>query len=385
MVAARGGYGRLDRRLRGWHPWLRGWHVLVTVVLGLVGVAVVLVVIFQPVRTVCRGPAHLAATPAAQPVGVEAARRFAEQFAPIFVFSRRETFFPIPPERFVQLSDLYRVEGRQSPMREEHYGTNRTTLPTKPCGTNCRQYLDIRNAPRKRYHPARPYRLLQQTKLADAPAVVGYRVLRYDTRPTALSVQYWLLSLFNSLVGDFHEGDLEEVTVHAQADGHVEDVFYSEHVAGTVRTWGTGVEAQGARAVAYVARGSHANYFTTGVKRTVAHCPARHGEEDVVCDDFGGVAADHADGCGEAWTWAGAGGVEAPRSWGSCGRSGREARRVVRYELRLWVGHPVEWGAPKKSFGRKPGWVDDPSMRGQLWTNALAKIRRNACYAIDED
>jgi hypothetical protein len=382
-VAARERYARLDQRLRQRHQRLRAWHLLGSIALAVAGGVVVVVVVafdvFRPGKTVCRGPEHVAATPAAHPVVGIAARGLAERFAPIFVFSGGERFFPIPPERFVTLSDLYRRQRGHAAVLE-----GRAKLPTTACGKDCHQYLDLRNGRVPRHDKARPYRVLQQTKLAHVPAVVGYRVLRYGANPAEFTTQYWLLSLFNSLFGDFHEGDLEEVTVHTQAGGQVRDVFYSEHVAGTVRQWGRGVEAQGARAVAYVAIGSHANYFTTGVQRTLAHCPARHGEEDVICDDLGGVAGDHADGCGEIWTWDGAGKVAAPRSWASCGIVGR-GPRVVRYELQPWAGHPVDWGAPKKNIKRKIDWVGDPSTRGQLWTNALAKIRRDACYAIDEE
>ena len=384
MVAARERYARLDRRLRQKHHRLRAWHLLGSIGLVLTGLLVLGVVVlyplFRPGKSVCRGPEHVAATPAAHPVLGVAARNLAERFAPIFVFSRKERFLPIPPQRFVALSDLYRKQPGLAAVFE-----GRAKLPKTACGEGCHQYLDLRNGRSPRHDRARPYRMLQRTKLAHAPAVVGYRVLRYDAKPSEFTAQYWLLSLFNSLFGDFHEGDLEEVTVHTEAGGRVRDVFYSEHVAGTVRRWGEGVEAQGKRAVAYVAIGSHANYFTTGVKRTLAHCPPRRGEEDVTCDDFGGIAGDHADGCGEVWTWDGAGGIAAPRSWASCGTSGRGARHVVRYALRPWADHPVYWGAPKKNIKRKTDWVGDPSTRGQLWTNALAKIRRDACYSVGEE
>lgn len=254
------------------------------------------------------------------------------------------------------------------------------------CGMGCHEYLDIRNGPSPHRDRARPYRMIQEDKLNHVPPVISYRVLGYKARAghtPQFTVQYWLLYLWNSLTGDFHEGDLEEVTIHTQNELRPQEAFFSEHVAGTVRPWGPRLETRSRRVVTYVATGSHANYFSTGVERTIVHCPKRRGEEDVACDEFGGIAGDYADGCGNVWLWKHAGAVEPPDSTVPCREAGFVAPRFIRYDLRPWHGHAVDWGAPKTNYTLGTDWVPDPSIRVLLWTDAVGEMRRDACYTLE--
>jgi hypothetical protein len=96
-------------------------------------------------------------------------------------------------------------------------------------------------------------------------AVYG-RVVRTETR---VVLQYWLFYYDNPLllpspVGTFfqsHEGDWEVVNVILDANEEPLEAAYSQHCSGQRRAW-AGVELrESTHPVAYVALGSHANYF----------------------------------------------------------------------------------------------------------------------------
>ena len=91
----------------------------------------------------------------------------------------------------------------------------------------------------------------------------------------AIVLQYWLFYYDNPLllpttpVGTFwqsHEGDWELVNVVLDADEHPQQAAYSQHCSGQRKAWDS-VEkspAGSTHPVAYVALGSHANYFAPG-------------------------------------------------------------------------------------------------------------------------
>jgi hypothetical protein len=100
-------------------------------------------------------------------------------------------------------------------------------------------------------------------------AVYG-RVVRTETR---IVLQYWLFYYDNPLIlpatpfGTFwqsHEGDWELVNVILDPGGEPLEAAYSQHCSGQRRSW-EDVEIQDdTHPVAYVALGSHANYFEPG-------------------------------------------------------------------------------------------------------------------------
>jgi hypothetical protein len=104
-------------------------------------------------------------------------------------------------------------------------------------------------------------------------AVYG-RVVRTETH---VVLQYWLFYYDNPLVlptipgvGTFwqsHEGDWEVVNVVLDSDEQPVEAAYSQHCLGQRKTWGavTKSPAGSTHPVAYVALGSHANYFGQGV------------------------------------------------------------------------------------------------------------------------
>lgn len=88
------------------------------------------------------------------------------------------------------------------------------------------------------------------------------------TAPPKYLVRYWLFYEFDDYhtlrkrLWQAHEGDWESISVAVGADGQPQFAAYSQHCSGTVRAWSS-VEKRGlTHPVAYVALGSHANYFT---------------------------------------------------------------------------------------------------------------------------
>ena len=92
-----------------------------------------------------------------------------------------------------------------------------------------------------------------------------------------LWLQYWLWYFYNDYQLSFalgtHEGDWEMVQFRIDLDaGHPDVAVYAQHRYGEMRAWPEieKLEADPARPVVYVARGSHASYFEAGFHQTEA-------------------------------------------------------------------------------------------------------------------
>ena len=86
-------------------------------------------------------------------------------------------------------------------------------------------------------------------------------------------LQYWLFyyddvySYFyppSDVFWQAHEGDWEAVNVVLGPDGEPAYVGYSQHCLGARRDWASTPRWEGTHPIAYVAIGSHANYFSAG-------------------------------------------------------------------------------------------------------------------------
>lgn len=113
-------------------------------------------------------------------------------------------------------------------------------------------------------------------RLNGQPTVYG-RALVTRTR---IVLSYWLFYPFNlwtvatpanELIWRTHEGDWEEVVVVLDRSGKPLQVGYSQHCSGARRTWARAPK-RGLRPLAYVARGSHANYPARGTHRHDLRC-----------------------------------------------------------------------------------------------------------------
>ena len=103
---------------------------------------------------------------------------------------------------------------------------------------------------------------------ASAPPPPGF-----TQRPRYL-LHYWLFYAFDDWhsahkrLWQTHEGDWESITVGIGSDGVPQFAAYSEHCSGSVRPWKSVTLRGGTHPVAYVALGSHANWFTSAAANT---------------------------------------------------------------------------------------------------------------------
>lgn len=90
--------------------------------------------------------------------------------------------------------------------------------------------------------------------------VVTYGRLVQDVDSGYTVLQYWLFYYYNDWFNK-HEGDWELVQVMLDPQGEPQEVVLSQHHGGTRRVWRDTQIEEGTHPVAYVALGSHANYF----------------------------------------------------------------------------------------------------------------------------
>jgi hypothetical protein len=197
-------------------------------------------------------------------------------YQPVLVFHPAEQFRPTKVQSFVNDSEL-----------ERFVGSSTDQLPLDAFWTVVDPDPDTSELPAP--SPGALYRLDQTGCEADAPLagsncyaaadskhthdpVVYGRAIRTDTR---IVLQYWLFYYDNPLVlpatpvGPFwqsHEGDWEVVNVVLGTDETPLEAAYSQHCSGQRKAWSavTKSPAGSTHPVAYVALGSHANYFAPG-------------------------------------------------------------------------------------------------------------------------
>jgi RsiW-degrading membrane proteinase PrsW (M82 family) len=100
---------------------------------------------------------------------------------------------------------------------------------------------------------------LSPTDGGPGPLVYAH-VVRGDNHDY-ITIQYWFFYFYNDWFNK-HEGDWEMIEVILSADGQPEWAVYSQHNGGARRSWASTPKEDDTHPVVYVARGSHANYFT---------------------------------------------------------------------------------------------------------------------------
>ena len=129
------------------------------------------------------------------------------------------------------------------------------------------QMEDLIGCPTKNY-PELARRLHADPDYADR--VYGRAAL--DTREARTWLQYWFFYFYNDfeLLGDefpagLHEGDWEMVQLRLDGSRDAPDLaVYAKHKSAEALAWGEVERVEDTRPVVYVARGSHAAYFTAG-------------------------------------------------------------------------------------------------------------------------
>ena len=131
-----------------------------------------------------------------------------------------------------------------------------------------------------------------------SPPVVYGKAFR--TR-RGVDLQYWIWYPYNDYgltsppreVWQAHEGDWESVSVILDREGRPLEAALSKHCAGTRRAW-SDVRRRGGRPIAYVALGSHANYFEP--ERSATARPVGRGSCGTSCGLCGSWIARAPDG-----------------------------------------------------------------------------------------
>jgi hypothetical protein len=228
-----------------------------------VAVAMALVVLLTPLRTW--------ASPAPLDTGA-----LLREYEPVLFFHPQEDWAPESADSFVGRARVERQvgKGRWSAMSPP-LPTSSSGCTLSPCfrfnlpcplrgGDGC--YEATRSDAAAWQHPLVYGRVVSvPTGTAPPPG--------FTVAPRYL-VRYWLFYEFDDWrtndkhLWQAHEGDWENITIALSSTLDPLFAAYSEHCSGTIRAWTSVAKRGGSHPVAYVARGSHANYFTTTATST---------------------------------------------------------------------------------------------------------------------
>jgi protease PrsW len=184
-----------------------------------------------------------------------------EKYAPVLYFHPAEIFRPQPVDVLVDNARL-----RQQ--RAFWFDTNilpQVSIPDLFAYRDESYFLDAwygdeelsdnKNYSFHRYY----YETVLQPGVGGPPMVVYGRLVE-DENTGAIVLQYWLFYYYNDWFNK-HEGDWELIQVMLSPEGEPQHVVLSQHHGGTRRVWRDAQVEEGTHPVAYVALGSHANYF----------------------------------------------------------------------------------------------------------------------------
>jgi len=225
------------------------------------GRGLVIAIVMAAVLLPWAAPA-LAADPPPQSPDWNPEAELAQRYAPVFYFHPAEIFRPQPVNVIVDRArlrqtrrlwfdvnvllrldvlDLFDFEGDESHFLDVWYGDEGSSAYTNYSA-----------------HQAY-YQAVLSPEAGGPPAVVYAHVVRGGASDH-ITIQYWALYFYNDWFNK-HEGDWEMVQVILTADEEPEWVVLSQHHGGTRRAWAQAPVEDGTHPVAYVALGSHANYF----------------------------------------------------------------------------------------------------------------------------
>jgi hypothetical protein len=196
---------------------------------------------------------------AAQPEASPSLATLLTRHLPVLVLHPAEQLGPVAVDGFIADADLQQRSGT---------GWVKVDGPLPAGGADLR--LDQRACRTIDGPAATPCYAASEAAHGSTPVAYG-AVFRTKTR---IALQYWLWYPFNPYsptvppgeVWQAHEGDWESVSVILDRKGKPLLVGLSQHSEGQRREWSRAPK-RGLRPLAYVALGSHANYFTAGRHR----------------------------------------------------------------------------------------------------------------------
>jgi Vacuolar protein sorting-associated protein 62 len=191
--------------------------------------------------------------------------QLAAKYAPVLRFTAGERYKPLRLEDYLTKTDLRNgspPHGTLSQARPTLFSLPVASTPT---------YLDIRGAqPSAR---ATAYPSIEQQLEAARPRPSVYFHLAYQPAAGRVAIEYWFLYLYNDFY-DQHEADWEGVTVVLD-NGRPLGATYSQHQGRKWVPW-SALSTTGGHPIAYVARGSHAEYPKPG-SYSIKVCWTLHG------------------------------------------------------------------------------------------------------------
>ncbi|MBK8096284.1 MAG: Vps62-related protein [Planctomycetes bacterium] len=200
-------------------------------------------------------------------------------YAPVVYLHPLENWFPMDPAEFIRRARFRHHRGWQSDQ-----GFHRITQQWVTTNSHAAEYYDIPNNVLAAYtlhgngENRRPrdsncgdsYNVFLETDANQAGVADPNRTVpvfyTYRRDGSWHKIQYWWFFGYNQtpVPGIAHQGDWEHVTVHVY-NGAARSVYFAAHEGGTTRQAG-GFAVVGRRPVVYLAAGTHAAYWTSGLQ-----------------------------------------------------------------------------------------------------------------------
>jgi RsiW-degrading membrane proteinase PrsW (M82 family) len=188
-------------------------------------------------------------------------RDLAEMYAPVLYFHPDELFRPQPVDVLIGTARLQRERSFWPDLRLLLHVTTSDLLRYVDSRCYLNAWLgDEASSDYKSYSAHRAFYQSTLSPDAGGPSMVAYAHVVRDEDLQQITIQYWLFYWYNDAFNK-HEGDWEMVQVILTAAGEPEWLVLSQHHGGTRRPWSAAQIEEGTHPVAYVALGSHANYF----------------------------------------------------------------------------------------------------------------------------
>ena len=181
------------------------------------------------------------------PVSAQTDESLASQYAPVLHFTAAEKFYPTTVDYAISNSVL---KQRCSSGEATVVGTS---LSPENLGTFTQADLFLDNNAGTRDAIASDYS-------SKASGLGYYAYVHMVQSGGSTVIQYWLFYDFNDGPLNQHQGDWEVIQVLLNNAASPQTLLLSQHGAGENAAWAD-VEKENGHPVAYVAQGSHANYF----------------------------------------------------------------------------------------------------------------------------
>jgi len=183
------------------------------------------------------------------PFTEEQRQELAERYAPVLQYVNGENCYPVDVDYYLESCSLYQVVDQTAVLI-----TDSPTIPQLAALTTDDYFLDDRLGGVDDDLIIQAY----QANLSQLGYTVYYHI---DSGGGMIYIQYWMFYVFNPGSVNAHEGDWEMVEVLLDMDMNPIATTYSQHHSGVTAQWSDVIVQDDTHVTAYVALGSHANYY----------------------------------------------------------------------------------------------------------------------------